>query len=155
MTISSENRQMIETPKKTICIIDGHGGGIGAAIIKYIRQFHENRFELVALGTNAIATAGMLKAGAHKGASGENALVLNVESADLIIGPISITWPNASLGEITSRMAGAIMESPAPKILLPLHRENVHLMHFSDKEPLPHQAIAIAETKIMEVLHHV
>lgn len=155
MTTSSGNQQMIEAPKKTICIIDGHGGGIGAAIIKYIRQFHENHFELVALGTNAIATSGMLRAGAHKGASGENALVLNVETADLIIGPISITWPNASLGEITPRMAGAVMESPAPKILLPLHRENVHLMHFSEKEPLPHQAMAIAETKIMEVLHHV
>jgi hypothetical protein len=155
MTTNGGIQQMIEQPQKTICIIDGHGGGIGAAIIKYIRQFHENRFELVALGTNAIATSGMLKAGAHKGASGENALVLNVESADLIIGPISITWPNASLGEITPRMAGAVMESPAPKILLPLHRENVHLMHFSDKEPLPHQAMAIAETKIMEVLHHV
>lgn len=148
-------QQMIEEPRKTICIIDGHGGGIGAAIIKYIRQFHENRFKLVALGTNAIATAGMLKAGAHNGASGKNALIRNVETADLIIGPISITWPNASLGEITPRMAGAVMESPAPKILLPLHRENVHLMHFSDKEPLPHQAMAIAETKIMEVLHHV
>jgi hypothetical protein len=112
MTTNGGIKQMIEEPRKTICIIDGHGGGIGAANIKYIRQFHENRFKLVALGTNAIATAGMLK-------------------------------------------AGAVMESPAPKILLPLHRENVHLMHFSDKEPLPHQAMAIAETKIMEVLHHV
>ena len=155
MTASGGNQQMIEEPRKTICIIDGHGGGIGAAIIKYIRQFHGNRFDLMALGSNAIATAGMLKAGAHKGASGENALILNVKAADLITGPISITWPNASLGEITPRMAGAFMESPAPKILLPLHRENVHLMHFSDKEPLPHQAMAIAETKIMEVLHHV
>jgi hypothetical protein len=146
---------MNETPQKTICIIDGHGGGIGATIIKYIRQFHENRFDLMALGTNAIATSGMLKAGAHKGASGENALILNVKSADLIVGPISITWPNASLGEITPEMARAIMDSPAPKILLPLHRENVHLMHFTDQEPLPHQAMAIAETKLMEVLHYV
>jgi hypothetical protein len=52
-------------------------------------------------------------------------------------------------------MAGAVMESQAPKILLPLHRKNVHLIRFFDKEPLPHQAMAIAEIKIMEVLHHV
>jgi hypothetical protein len=70
---------MNEAPQKTICIIDGHGGGIGAAIIKYIRQFHENSFKLVALGTNAIATAGMLKAGAHNGASGENARIQKME----------------------------------------------------------------------------
>jgi hypothetical protein len=99
MTISGGNQQIIEQPKKTIGIIDGHCGGIGAAIIKSIRQFHESRFNPVALGTNAIANSGMLRAGAHKGASGENVLVLNVETADLIIGLISITWPNASLGK--------------------------------------------------------
>lgn len=146
---------MNETLKKTICIIDGHGGGIGAVIIKYIRQFHENRFDLLAIGTNAIATSAMLRAGAHKGASGENALIRNVPRVDVIIGPVSITWSNAGLGEITPLMARAVMDSPAPKILLPLHQENVHLMHFTEKEPLPHQATAIAETKLMEVLYRV
>ncbi len=57
--------------KKKICVIDGHGGGIGATLIKYIRQVHEDRLDLIAVGTNAIATAGMLKAGAQKGGSGE------------------------------------------------------------------------------------
>jgi hypothetical protein len=61
MTISGGNQQIIEQPKKTIGIIDGHCGGIGAAIIKSIRQFHESRFNPVALGTNAIANSGMLR----------------------------------------------------------------------------------------------
>ncbi|MDZ7664152.1 MAG: DUF3842 family protein [Desulfotignum sp.] len=69
--------------------------------------------------------------------------------------PYAITWPNASLGEITPRMAGAVMESPAPEILLPLHRKIVPSDAFFRQGTLPHQAMAIAETKIMEVLHHV
>jgi len=71
--------------KKKICIIDGHGGGIGTTLIKYIRQVHENRLDLIAVGTNAIATASMLNAGAHKGVSGENALIQTVKKADIII----------------------------------------------------------------------
>ncbi len=140
--------------KKKICIIDGHGGGIGSTLIKYIRQVHESRIELIAIGTNAIATAGMVKAGAHKGVSGENALVQTVKKADIIIGPVSITWPNAILGEVTPAMAEAVMNSPALKILLPLHQENILLMDFS-KEPLPHIAMAIAEKKLKEILDHV
>jgi len=123
-------------------------------LIKYIRQVHENRLDLIAAGTNAIATASMLKAGAQKGASGESALIRTVKKVDVIIGPVSITWANAILGEVTSMMAEAIMDSPAVKILLPLHQENVALMDFST-EPLPHLALAIAEKKLMEVLNHV
>ncbi len=108
---------MTEPNRKKICIIDGHGGGIGYTLIKYIRQVHENRLDIIAIGTNAIATASMLKAGALKGASGENALILTVKKADVIIGPVSITWPNAMLGEVTAEMAQAVMDNPAVKIL--------------------------------------
>lgn len=140
--------------KKKLCIIDGHGGGIGTTLIKYIRQVHETRLEIIALGTNAIATASIIKAGAHKGASGENALIQTVKKADIIIGPVSISWPNAILGEVSPAMAEAVMDSPAIKILLPLHQENVLLMDFS-KEPLPHIAMIIAEKKLTEILDHV
>lgn len=140
--------------KKTICIIDGHGGGIGATLIRYMEQTHPGRFKLFAIGTNAIATASMLKAGAQKGLSGENALIQTVKKADIIIGPVSITWPNAILGEITPKMAQAVIDSPAVKILLPLHQENIHLIDFAE-QPLPHIAMYIAEKKIMEVLKHV
>jgi hypothetical protein len=96
----------------------------------------------------------MLKAGAHEGVSGENALIRTVKKVDIIIGPVSITWANAILGEVSPMMAEAVMDSPAVKILLPLHQENVHLMDFSE-EPLPHLAMAIAEKKLKEVLNHV
>jgi hypothetical protein len=83
---------------KRICIIDGQGGGIGATLIRYLKAQFGETVELVALGTNAIATAQMLKAGANKGASGENAICRTVAGAQCIVGPIAITWANAMLG---------------------------------------------------------
>jgi hypothetical protein len=122
---------------KRICVIDGQGGGIGATLIKYLKDAYGESIELIALGTNAIATAQMLKAGANRGASGENAIVRTVITADLIVGPISITWANAMLGEVTPRMAEAVTSSRAPKILLPISQENVTLVGIAP-EPLPH-----------------
>ena len=60
---------------KTICVIDGQGGGIGSAVIKKLKERLGETVRIVALGTNAVATAQMLKAGANCGASGENAIV--------------------------------------------------------------------------------
>ena len=77
--------------RKKICVIDGQGGGIGATLIKYIQPRGADQIEVLALGTNAIATAQMMKAGANRGASGENAIVRTVARADLIVGPIAIT----------------------------------------------------------------
>ncbi len=134
-----------------ICIIDGQGGGIGATLIKYLRQSYGPGLELIALGTNAIAAARMLKAGANKGASGENAICRTVMGADCILGPVAITWANSMLGEVTARMAKAICSSPAAKILLPLHQENIEIVGLS-AEPLPHLVQDAVETKIREVL---
>jgi hypothetical protein len=136
---------------KRICVIDGQGGGIGATLIKYIREAYGESVEMIGLGTNAIATSQMLKAGANRGASGENAIVQTVGKADLIMGSISITWANAMLGEVTPRMAKAIMASPAPKILLPLSQEPVILVGVVG-EPLPHMVQCIVNDKIKEVL---
>jgi hypothetical protein len=136
---------------KRICVIDGHGGGIGATVIKALKEAHGESIELVALGTNAIAAAQMLKAGANRAASGENAIRRTTATADVIIGPISIGWANAMLGEITPKMAAAIMSSPAPKIFLPLSQEAVILVGVS-AEPLPHLVQQLVTKKLREVL---
>ncbi|HSO61831.1 MAG TPA: DUF3842 family protein, partial [Desulfobacterales bacterium] len=116
---------------KRICVIDGQGGGIGATVIKALKAAHGESIELVALGTNAIAAAQMLKAGANRAASGENAIRRTSATADVIIGPISIGWANAMFGEVTPKMAEAVMSSPAPKIFLPLAQEPVVLVGVS------------------------
>jgi len=140
--------------KKRVCVIDGQGGGIGATLIKYLKEAYAEKLELIALGTNAIATAQMMKSGANRGASGENAVVQTVAKVDLIVGAISITWANAMLGEVTPRMAEAITSSPAPKILLPLTQERVVLVGVV-AEPLPHLVRDLVEQKIKEVLKDV
>jgi D-arabinose 1-dehydrogenase-like Zn-dependent alcohol dehydrogenase len=140
--------------KKRICVIDGQGGGIGTTLIKYLKAAYGERIELIALGTNAIATAQMLKSGANKGATGENAIARTVRDVDFILGPIAITWANAMLGEVTSIMAEAVMASPALKILLPLSQEQVEIVGVLN-EPLPHLVQNAVEDKIKEAINHV
>jgi hypothetical protein len=137
-----------------ICVIDGQGGGIGATLIKYLKAAYGETLELIGLGTNAIATAQMLKAGANRGASGENAIVRSVVDADVILGPISISWANAMLGEVTPKMAEAVTSSRAPKILLPLTQEPVTLVGVAS-EPLPHMVQTIVNHTLKEVLKNV
>lgn len=140
--------------KKRICVIDGQGGGIGATLIRYLKAAYGERVALIAIGTNAIATANMLKAGANKGASGENAVCRTVQTADCIVGPISVTWANAMLGEVTPRMAEAVTSSPAVKLLLPLSQENITVVGVAE-EPLPHMVQALVGEKIKEVIRDV
>lgn len=120
-----------------ICVIDGLGGGIGSVVVRRIREAFQEKAEVVALGTNGIATAQMMKAGANMGASGENAIVQTVPSAHVIVGPLGIVLAHAMMGEITPKMAEAIAASPAKKLLLPLTRENVEVVGVV-REPLPH-----------------
>ena len=121
---------------QTICVVDGQGGGIGAVIIKRIKERFGEKIEVLALGTNAIATAQMLKAKANKGASGSNAIVQTVKNADFIIGPIGIVMPHAMMGELTPLMAEAICLARAKKILLPLTQENLEVVG-TGSLPLP------------------
>jgi hypothetical protein len=137
--------------RKKICIIDGQGGGIGATLIKYLKEAYGESMELVALETNEIATSRMLQAGANKGASGENAICQEVAQAECILGPIGISWANAMLGEVTPRIAETVTSSPAIKILLPLSQERVEIVGIQ-KEPLPHLVQAVVEKSINEVL---
>jgi len=120
-----------------LAVIDGQGGGIGATIIKGIRQVIGQEVEVLALGTNSAATTRMMKAGANKGATGENAIVMTSQNVDIIIGPFGIIMANSMMGEVTTKMAAAVTTSSACKILLPLTQENVVLVGAST-EPLPH-----------------
>ncbi|MDY7037086.1 MAG: DUF3842 family protein [Thermodesulfobacteriota bacterium] len=120
-----------------LMVVDGQGGGIGAAIIKTLRSAVGNEPEILAFGTNSIATSRMLKAGANKGATGENAIIYTSAKADVIIGPLAILMANAMMGEVTPKMAEAISSSEAGKILIPLTQENVTVTGIND-EPLPH-----------------
>jgi hypothetical protein len=123
--------------KKSIVVIDGQGGGIGSAIIKRLREVLAEEVEVIGLGTNAMATGAMLKAGANKGASGENAIVQTVKAVDMIIGTTGIVLANSMMGELTPKMAEAIASSPATKFLLPLKMPEVEIIGAA-KEPLPH-----------------
>ncbi|MBA4373595.1 MAG: hypothetical protein C0402_12145 [Thermodesulfovibrio sp.] len=120
-----------------IGVIDGQGGGVGALIVKRLKEEFKDTVEVIALGTNAAATSAMIKSRANKGASGENAIVWNSTRVDIITGPLSIVLPNAMLGELTPLMASAIVSSAAEKILLPHNQEGVDLVGLR-KEPLPH-----------------
>lgn len=120
-----------------IAVIDGQGGGIGKAIVEKLRQCLGNDLEILALGTNAIATGLMLKAGANQGASGENAIIYNADKVDIIIGSIAIVIANSMLGELSPNMAVAIGESPAKKYLIPLSKCNLTIIGVKN-EPLPH-----------------
>ncbi|MFU0823599.1 DUF3842 family protein [Clostridium sp.] len=120
-----------------IAVVDGQGGGIGKAIVEKFRKEFEDTIEIIALGTNSLATSLMLKAGANEGATGENAICYNVSKVDLILGPIGIVCANSLLGELTPKMAKAISESPAKKVLIPLNRCNVIVAGVESK-PLPH-----------------
>ena len=135
----------------TFCVIDGQGGGIGATIIKRLREKFGDATEIVALGTNAIATSQMLKAKANRGASGENAIVRTVRQVDLIIGPVGIVIANSMMGEVTPKMAEAVATSDAKKLLLPLIQENVEIVGTAGI-PLPLLIDELIEKNLKNVL---
>lgn len=104
-----------------IVIIDGQGGQLGAQLVKEISaQF--NNMNITAIGTNAVATASMLKAGAKNAATGENPVVVACRKADVIIGPVGIVIADSLLGEITEKMAVAVGKSNAVRILIPMNK---------------------------------
>lgn len=127
-----------------IAVIDGQGGGIGKAIVEKIRNELGTDIYILALGTNALATSLMLKTGASEGASGENAIAVNVPEMDIILGSIGIIAANAMLGEVTAKMAASIASCPAKKVLIPLNRCNIQVAGVIN-EPLPHYIEAAVE----------
>lgn len=134
-----------------IGVIDGQGGGIGSAVIKKLKETFEESVDITALGTNAIATAQMLKAKANRGASGENAIVRTAPGMDILIGPIGIIMAHAMMGEVTPRMAEAIAASPARKLLIPLSRENIEIAGVP-QIPLPHLIDALIQDNLKPLI---
>ncbi len=132
-----------------VAVIDGQGGGMGRVIIEKLRrEFHEH-ISILALGTNALATAAMLKAGANEGATGENALIYNMDKVDFIIGSLSLIVANSMLGELTPSMAEKISTANARKLLIPVYRANITIIGLNS-EPLPYYVdLLITEIKTL------
>ena len=107
----------------TIAVIDGQGGRMGALLVEAMRRAGIGApHRVLAIGTNALATSAMLKAGADQGATGANPVIVASRTADLIVGPIGILMADALLGEITPEMAVAVGRSAATKLLLPVNQ---------------------------------
>ena len=104
-----------------ILVIDGQGGQLGGQLIKSLKLNFKEIY-ITAVGTNATATATMLKAGANQVATGENPVVVACRKADVIIGPVGIVIADALYGEITPKMAVAVGQSDAVRILLPVNK---------------------------------
>ena len=134
-----------------ICVIDGQGGGIGNAIIKKLKEAFDESVEIIALGTNAIATAQMLKARANRGASGENAIVRMVSRADLVVAPIGIVMAHSMMGEVTPRIAEVVAACPARKFLIPLTQEKVEIVGLPSI-PLPPLIETLIQKHLKELI---
>lgn len=111
-----------------IAVIDGMGGGIGSQIVTQLRQELPLDVEIIALGTNAIATDRMMKAKANRGASGENAIKASMNQADFILAPISVVVPNSMMGEISPAIAEAIASARGFKLLLPINQPHFEIV---------------------------
>ncbi len=131
----------------TILVIDGQGGKIGRAIVEQLRAAGFSG-SIIAIGTNTTATAAMMKAGADAGATGENPVVINAARADVIAGPIGILAANSLLGEITPKMALAVSESSAKKVLIPMNR--CHIFVAGTPELPFSETIALAVQTILQ-----
>lgn len=116
----------------TIVVIDGQGGGVGKSLVEQIRKAIP-KGKIIAVGSNAAATSNMMKAGADAGATGENAVLYNCRYADIVTGPIGIVLANSMLGEITGKMAYAVSDCDAKKILIPASKCPVSVVGLAEK----------------------
>lgn len=131
-----------------VLVIDGQGGGLGRQLTAALAAGCPD-IELTAVGTNSIAASAMLKAGAHRAATGENAVVVNCRRADIIVGPIGIVIADSLLGEITPAMA-AVCQSSAVRVLIPInHCDNI-VVGVPD-QPIG-QLVAAAVEKVKELI---
>jgi Domain of unknown function (DUF3842) len=119
-----------------IAVVDGMGGSIGQQIILHLRRELPENTEIIALGTNSVATMNMMKARANRGGTGENAIRVNVGDAEVVMGCLSILIPNSMMGELTPAMAESIASSKTRKVLLPLTNPRIELMGVLEA-PLP------------------
>ena len=118
---------------KKVLIIDGQGGRLGKEMVEAVKGLLPEA-EIIAVGTNIMATNTMLKAGADNGATGENAVIVCARTADIIVGPIGIAIADSLLGEITPAMAVAVGQSTAKKVLIPVNKCNNMIVGVGDKK---------------------
>lgn len=111
----------------TILVIDGQGGGIGKRLVEELVKKAPAGVQIIAVGTNSVATSAMLRAGATAAATGENPVLVNCANAQVIAGPMGIALANAMYGEITPAMANAVGASSAQRVLIPVEKCNTHV----------------------------
>ena len=116
-----------------IVVLDGQGGGIGKALVGAILPILPEGAELLCVGTNAMATAAMIKAGAHRGATGENSVRWAAEHADVLVAPIALVLRDAMMGEVTGEMAACVGASRAKKVFVPTQRCNAYVAGVGDR----------------------
>ncbi len=104
--------------KRTVMVVDAQGGGLGRQLIDTIKKSIPDVY-IIAVGTNSIATGAMLKAGADEAATGENSVIVAARRAEVIIGPLGMVITDAMLGEITPKIAAAIAQADAKRIMIP------------------------------------
>ena len=114
-----------------VLVIDGQGGGLGRQLVAAISAACPDA-ELTAVGTNSLAASAMLKAGAARAATGENAVLVNARRADVIVGPLGIVIADALLGEITPAMAAAVGQTDAKRILIPVNHCDNYVVGIAD-----------------------
>lgn len=131
-----------------VLVIDGQGGGLGRQLVSSLAAACPEA-ELTAVGTNSLAANAMLKAGASRAATGENAVVVNCRRADVIVGPIGIVIADALLGEITPAMAAAVCQSGARRVLVPINHCENYVVGVPD-QPVS-QLVAAAAQKVKEL----
>lgn len=131
-----------------VLVIDGQGGGLGRQLVSALAAACPEA-ELTAVGTNSLAANAMLKAGASRAATGENAVVVNCRHADVIVGPIGIVIADALLGEITPAMAAAVCQSGAKRVLVPINHCENYVVGVPD-QPVS-QLVAVAAQKVKEL----
>ena len=131
-----------------VLVIDGQGGGLGRQLVSALAAACPEA-ELTAVGTNSLAANAMLKAGASRAATGENAVVVNCRHADVIVGPIGIVIVDALLGEITPAMAAAVCQSGAKRVLVPINHCENYVVGVPD-QPVS-QLVAAAARKVKEL----
>ncbi len=124
---------MVNRISNRVLIIDGQGGNMGRQLVEQLLLQSNITPEITVVGTNAIATANMLKASTRvQGATGENAVVVAARKADVIVGPVGIVMADALMGEITPVMANAVAQSNAYKVLLPVNKCNHFIVGVQD-----------------------
>ena len=131
-----------------VLVIDGQGGGLGRQLVSALAAACPEA-ELTAVGTNSLAANAMLKEGASRAATGENAVVVNCRRADVIVGPIGIVIADALLGEITPAMAAAVCQSGARRVLVPINHCENYVVGVPD-QPVS-QLVAAAAQKVREL----